>query len=169
MHWYGQSLARPAASLSCTACHMNWPSDSRNAMRTPLSPLTFGSRGPSLLVPTRTMPPATTGLPYACEPSSATHFTFFFVLTSHVVGRPFIVDTMLRSGVPPHIGQSPDPGSETANASEPTTKTELAMTNKLFFIGVSGLSLAQALSRIPDHGSRTPDDGSRPSTYSYRP
>src|SRR4051812_31716694 len=123
---------------------MNWPSDSRNAIRTPLSPLTFGSRGPSLLVPTKTMPPATTGLPYACEPNSATHFTFFFVLTSQVVGSPFMVDTMFRSGVPPHIGQSPEPGSETANASEPTTNTELAMTNKRFCIGVSA--------RIPDPG-----------------
>src|SRR3954453_12125572 len=152
MHWYGQSLARPAAGLSCNACHMNWPSDSRNAMRTPLSPLTFGSRGPSLLVPTKTMPPATTGLPYACEPSSATHFTFFFVLTSQVVGRPFMVDTMLRSGVPPHIGQSPEPGSETANAMEPTS-TKLGIANKSFCIGVCA--------RIPHHGSRLP-------TYFYR-
>src|SRR3954469_15422732 len=134
---------------------MNWPSDSRNAIRTPLSPLTFGSRGPSLLVPTRTMPPATTGLPYACEPSSATHFTFFFVLTSQVVGRPFIVDTMLRSGVPPHIGQSPDPGSETANASEPTTSTKLVIANKLFCIGVFGMYRCRR--RSP--GSRTTDPG----------
>src|SRR5688500_3308496 len=40
---------------------------------------------------------------------------FFFVLTSHSVGSPFIADTMLRSGVPPHIGQSPVPGSEAAS------------------------------------------------------
>src|SRR3989304_3931988 len=83
-------------------------------MRTPLSPLTFGSRGASLFVPTNTMPPATTGLPYACEPSSAIHFTFFFVLTSQLVGSPFMLDTMLRSGVPPHIGQSPLAGSDFA-------------------------------------------------------
>src|SRR6478672_11096635 len=36
---------------------------------------------------------------------------FFFVLTSHSIGRPFMFETMLRSGVPPHIGQSPVPGS----------------------------------------------------------
>ena len=116
MPWYGQSFARPAASLSCTACHMNWPSDSRNAMRMPLSPLTAGSRGASLFVPTNTYPPATTGLPYACDPSSATHFTFFFVLTSQLVGSPFMLDTMLRSGVPPHIGQSPLAGSDFATS-----------------------------------------------------
>src|SRR5213075_3266152 len=39
---------------------------------------------------------------------------FFFEATSHSVGSPFIDDTMLRSGVPPHIGQSPVPGSEAA-------------------------------------------------------
>ena len=48
----GQSFARPEVSLSCTACHMNSPSDSRNAIRTPLSPVTLGFLGLSLLVPT---------------------------------------------------------------------------------------------------------------------
>src|SRR3954467_9653659 len=139
MPWYGQSLARPAARWSCTACHMNWPSDSRNAMRTPLSPLTFGSRGPSLLVPTKIIPPATTGLPYACEPSSATHLTFFFVFTSQLVGSPFMFDTMLRSGVPPHIGQSPEPGSENANVKELAVRRAVK-TNMYFFIDVSAYS-----------------------------
>src|SRR5882672_1725242 len=154
MPWYGQSFARPAASLSCTACHMNWPSDSRKAMRTPLSPLTFGSRGPSLFVPTKIMPPATTGFPYACEPSSATHLTFFFVLTSQVVGRPFMLDTMLRSGVPPHIGQSPEPGSDVAKMKEPASTNPL-ITNKYFFIVVSAFLTARgappplALARRP--------------------
>src|SRR5688572_20842610 len=37
---------------------------------------------------------------------------FFFVFTSQSVGSPFAFDTMLRSGDPPHIGQSPVPGSE---------------------------------------------------------
>src|SRR6187397_250508 len=37
---------------------------------------------------------------------------FFFVFTSQSVGSPLAFDTMLRSGVPPHIGQSPVPGSE---------------------------------------------------------
>src|SRR5688572_14397462 len=91
---------------------MNCPSDSRNAITTPLSPVIFGSRTPSLFVPTKTMPPATTTLPYVCEPNAATHLTFFFVLTSHAVGRPFMLEIMLRSAVPPHIGQSPEPGSE---------------------------------------------------------
>jgi hypothetical protein len=39
---------------------------------------------------------------------------FFFVFTSQSVGSPFAFDIMLRSGVPPHIGQSPVPGSEAA-------------------------------------------------------
>ncbi len=37
---------------------------------------------------------------------------FFFDLTSQSVESPFAFDTMLRSAVPPHIGQSPVPGSE---------------------------------------------------------
>src|SRR5262245_23607826 len=91
---------------------MNWPSDSRKAIKTPLSPVIFGSRTPSLFVPTKTMPPDTTTLPNVCEPNAATHLTFFFVLTSQLVGRPFMFEIMLRSAVPPHIGQSPVPGSE---------------------------------------------------------
>ena len=63
MPWYGQSLTRPATSLSWTACHRNVPSDSLKAMSTPLSPLMAGSRTPSLFVPTKTTPPATTTLP----------------------------------------------------------------------------------------------------------
>src|SRR4030095_2534752 len=102
----GQSLTRPAASLSLTCCQRNWPSDSRKAMRIPLSPVTLGSRGFSLLVPTKTFPPATTGFPYDCEPRSAFHLIFFLALTSHTTGRFFIGETILRCGVPPHIGQS---------------------------------------------------------------
>src|SRR5262245_38772410 len=37
---------------------------------------------------------------------------FFFAVTSQLVGIPFMLDTMLRSAVPPHIGQTPEPGSE---------------------------------------------------------
>src|SRR5688572_19181374 len=113
MPWNGQSLARPAASFSNVACHMNSPVSSRNAISTPRSPPCLGSRMASLLVPTSTTPSATTGLPYDCEPSSATHFTFFPVLTSHDVGAPVIGEIMLRLGVPPHIGQSPPPCAET--------------------------------------------------------
>ena len=42
---------------------------------------------------------------------------FFFVWTSQVVGGFFMLDTMLRSGVPPHMGQSPVPGSDALSAS----------------------------------------------------
>ena len=63
-------------------------------------------------------PPATTGLPYVCDPSRATHLTFRVVLmsvfhppsvdlpTSNVAGRPLASETMFRSGRPPHSGQS---------------------------------------------------------------
>src|SRR4051812_2572238 len=98
---------------------MNSPVSSLNAISTPRSPGCFGSRIISLLVPIITTPSATVGLPYDCEPSSATHFTFFPVLTSHDVGRPFMSDTMLRDGVPPHIGQSAGPFAEAA-----TTRAE---------------------------------------------
>src|SRR5688572_11961757 len=37
---------------------------------------------------------------------------FFFDFTSQSVASPFALDTMLRSPLPPHIGQSPVPGSE---------------------------------------------------------
>ena len=80
----------------------------------------------SLLVPIITTPSATVGLPYDCEPSSATHFTFFPVLTSHVVGRPFMSETMLRLGVPPHIGQSADTAADAA-----TTTTALKMIRRI--------------------------------------
>src|SRR5215208_3466543 len=95
---------------------MKAPSDSRKAIKTPLSPVILGSRSPSLLVPTNTVPPDTTALPYVCEPSWATHFTFFLFLTSQEVGSPFMSEIMLRSGVPPHMGQSPEPGSDAETA-----------------------------------------------------
>src|SRR6185503_13432387 len=138
MPWKGQSFARPAASLSCAACHMNWPSDSRNAIRTPLSPLTSGSLFPSLLVPTKTIPAATTGFPYACEPSSATHLMFFLVLTSQLVGSPFMLDSMLRSGVPPHIGQSAVGGSPARASSvrEVAAMTPADIRESVFMDGV---------------------------------
>src|SRR5918994_7947473 len=123
MPWNGQSLARPDASFSNVACHMNSPVSSRNAISTPRSPPCFGSRIASLLVPTSTTPLATTGLPYDCDPSSATHFTFLPVLRSQVVGRPVIGDTMLRLGVPPHIGQSVADTAADAAATITTTTT----------------------------------------------
>src|SRR5688572_2627836 len=126
MPWNGQSLARPDASFSNVACHMNSPVSSRNAINTPRSPPCFGSRIASLLVPTSTTPPPTVGLPYDCEPSSTTHFTFFPVLMSHVVGAPFMSETMLRLGVPPHIGQSADTAVDAA-----TTTTTLKIIRRI--------------------------------------
>src|SRR5262245_66465389 len=117
MPWNGQSLARPDESFSNVACQRNSPVASRNAITTPRSPGCLGSRTASLLVPMRTTPPATVGLPYDCEPRSATHLMFLPVLTSHVVGRPFMGDTMLRAGVPPHIGQSADKTTVPVSAS----------------------------------------------------
>src|SRR5215203_5191535 len=105
---------------------MNSPVSSRNAITTPRSPGCFGSRIASLLVPISTTPPATTGFPYDCEPSSATHFTFFPVLTSHEVGNPVMVETMFRLGVPPHIGQSADTADEAAR-----TTTALKMIRRM--------------------------------------
>ncbi len=51
---------------------------------------------------------------------------------------PFISETMLRSGEPPHIGQSPVPESE-ANESQIQTKRH-AVENKIVrFIGLASL------------------------------
>src|SRR5688500_5936207 len=123
MPWNGQSLARPAASFSNVACHMNSPVSSRNAISTPRSPPCLGSRIASLLVPTSTTPSATVGLPYDWEPSSATHFTFLPDLTSHCVGSPFMGETMLREGVPPHMGQSADRATDAVSASTEMRRT----------------------------------------------
>src|SRR5438105_3295274 len=111
----GQSLTRPAGSLSLTYCQRNSPSDSRKHMRTPLS---IGSslastsrlfRGTLLLVPTKILPPEITGPPYAFEPSAADHLMFFSApfLPLQVVGILVSVRlTRLRDTVPPNIGQS---------------------------------------------------------------
>src|SRR4051794_7710507 len=104
----GQSLTRPAPSLSVTHCHRNVPSLSRKHISTPLSPWIDLSRGFWLLVPTKILPRWTTGPPYALEPSSATHLMFFSLpfSTLHVAGRSFSVRlTRLRDGVPPNSGQ----------------------------------------------------------------
>src|SRR5262249_41034340 len=76
-------------------------------MRTPLSPLIFGSRGFSLLVPTKTLPSATTGPPYASEPRVVDQRTRFSSprLKLQSVGM-FLSEalTMFRAGVPPNMG-----------------------------------------------------------------
>jgi hypothetical protein len=61
--WNGQSLTRPADTFSCVFCHRNSPVSCLNAITTPRSPGCFGSRSSSLLVPTKTRPPATVALP----------------------------------------------------------------------------------------------------------
>src|SRR5687768_7539816 len=133
MPWNGQSLARPAASFSNVACHMNSPVSSRNAITTPRSPPCLGSRIASLLVPTSTTPSATVGLPYDCEPSSATHLTFLPVLMSQVVGMPFSSDTMLRLGVPPHIGQSAAPTATSTPADAAHTITLHTISRRIIY------------------------------------
>ncbi len=58
---WGQSWIRPAASFSWVFCQRNAPSASAKAITTPRSSGSAGIRRPSLLVPTKTLPPATTG------------------------------------------------------------------------------------------------------------
>src|SRR5690242_15811663 len=72
----------------------------------PASAVSFGSRAPSLLVPTVRTPLATIGLPYVSEPVLAIQRTFFPVSTSKSVGGFLSGLTMLRCGVRPNIGQS---------------------------------------------------------------
>ncbi len=67
-------------------------------------------------VPTRTRPPATVGLPHVVVPSRTFHFTQGLssavnsVVSSPAAarksGRPVSGETMLRSAVRPHCGQS---------------------------------------------------------------
>jgi len=83
-------------------------------MRMPLSSTTSGSRGWSLLVPTKILPPATTGLPEVIAPRAATHFTLVPAATSQSAGTPVSTETILRDSVPPHIGQS-SPATTTAD------------------------------------------------------
>ncbi len=92
-----------------------------------------------------TTPPPTVGLPYDCEPSSATHFTFFPVLTSQVVGRPVIGDTMLRLGVPPHIGQSAADTADARGENEDATQNDTAHAYWL----LETLTLSKYMSEMP--------------------
>ena len=59
----GQSLTRPASSLSWTSCQRNSPLSSLKHIRTPLSPRISLLRGRSLLVPMNILPPAKIGPP----------------------------------------------------------------------------------------------------------
>ena len=60
---------------------------------------------------------------------------FFLVAMSQVVGKPVIEETILRSGVPPHIGQSVEPGSDAERSSVAASKVE-SPANILSFMGV---------------------------------
>src|SRR5205823_5355679 len=108
------SLKMGSAGISCTACHRNLPSASLKHIMTPLTaPLTAGSRGLPLLVPKNTLPSATIGPPYALLPSSAAHLILRNLPSSALqsIGRFFAAGlAMLRCGVPPNMGQSPEGG-----------------------------------------------------------
>src|SRR3990170_1146895 len=84
--WYGQSFTRPLLSFGRNHWYRNFPSDSRKIISTPPSASYCGSRLASLLVPTNTSPPATTGLPYDCDPSCCFHLMFCPDSTFHSVG-----------------------------------------------------------------------------------
>src|SRR4029079_11683231 len=116
----GQSETTPPVSFGCTPCQRNLPVFSSKHMTTPRSialPV-FGSTKPApfsrgfwLLVPTKTRPSATTGPPYALEPSPATHRILLAMslsfLSTHFTGSPLTaVLAMLRAGVPPYMVQS---------------------------------------------------------------
>src|SRR5262249_14650871 len=124
----GQSLTRPASSLSCTACQRNLPSASRKHMTTPLSPVISLLRGEPLLVPRKILPPDTTALPYDCEPSSTDHLIFFPDLTSRSAGKLRSTElTMFRCSVPPNMGHTrfaPSAFSTTVEAVSATVAPE---------------------------------------------
>ncbi len=65
---------------------------------------------------------------------------FFFVLMSQLVGSPFMLETRFRSAVPPHMGQSPLPGSERADivAATPNEPSEINPTARASFLGIIG-------------------------------
>src|SRR5690348_7061506 len=113
-----QSLTFPAASLGEKRNHCGLPAVSKQAT-TPKSPWRSGLKlDEPLLVPTRTLPLAATGLPYDWVPSFAIHLTFFETVVGSIVpssrtlpgssaaGKPFWLDTMFREGSRPHMGQS---------------------------------------------------------------
>src|ERR1051325_8044805 len=56
---------------------------------------------------------------------------FFFVLTSQLVGMFFWLETMLRSGEPPHMGQSPEPGSDAEAAGTRQQTAALSRVRKI--------------------------------------
>src|SRR5262245_15234140 len=113
----GQSLTWPLGSLSWTACQRNLPVFSFKHIPMPqsigsASPLasTLRSRvlrGFALLVPTNTLPPATTGCVTIREPSGTAHRMPSPVSGSKLSGTPRSVRlAMFRPGVPPNIGQA---------------------------------------------------------------
>src|SRR5262245_39526444 len=65
---------------------------------------------------------------------------FFFVFTSHVVGSPVMFETMLRSGVPPHIGHSLPPVSPAMRTRELETMVSANAVMAVVFMIESSLS-----------------------------
>src|SRR5262249_32877318 len=125
---------RPEGNLSWTACQRNRPVASSKHMTTPLSRGTllsgsFGSasvsrglRGRSLLVPTNTLPLATTGPPEAFDPSAADHLIFLPVLPPRAAGpRRAEGWPMWRPGGPPRTGRSEADSSTAPPASRGTS------------------------------------------------
>jgi hypothetical protein len=97
--------------------------------------LYFSSRGLALFVPTYTRPPATTGLPYVCDPSFAAHASCLLLAastspssvfaTSTASGRFASADTMFRDPSRPHVGQSPaSSGTATGAAADADAAAE---------------------------------------------
>ncbi len=103
---YGQSFTRPEASFSFTACQRKLAVDSRKAINTPRSPGCFLSRNPSLLVPTKTLPPCHHRISVRLRAERRDPLHVLLRLHIPTVGSLAILETMLRSGVPPHMGQS---------------------------------------------------------------
>src|ERR1043166_5722148 len=80
---------------------------------------------------------------------------FFFVLTSQLVGMFFWLETMLRSGEPPHMGQSPVPGSD-ADAGGAKQKTAADSKSTAHSKAVGRLMIALDLRRLNFICLRTP-------------
>jgi hypothetical protein len=63
-----------------------------------------------------------------------------------------MLDTMFRSGVPPHIGQSPELGSENVEAKDPARRIP-HITNGYFFIILSAFITCRRFSQQPEANS----------------
>ena len=85
--WYGQSLTRPAASFSWVICQRNSPSSrGRPSARRGRRPAWIAQQ-PRCSCRRRPCRRRPRGCRRSASPSAATHFTFFLVLTSQLVGQ----------------------------------------------------------------------------------